>query len=1310
MRSGGGPVLTGSQRSILFSEIFRPGTARFVESLAFRLVGEVDASAMGVALRALAARHDLLRSAYRFEDGRIEQVVGSGGLADFEVRRVSADRVDADLARLLGTPLELAAGQVFRALLLSLSDDEHVLALAVHHVVADDWSFDLLTRELAVLYGAACEGTVAELPPPEQLADYLEAAAAPEQAAAEVQELWQKKLAGMPAVTTLPADRSGPTPGSPAGGRVTFRVGDSIRRLARALRMTPQSIVTGAACVLVHKHTAQQDLVVGVPFSAREHPAADGILGCFVDLVPVRQNVSGSTAFGDLTRQIAHDLSTTILDCTLSSTDIANQAADRAEPGRPFCQLVVTVAERPAPLALPGIHTERLHPFNGAAKYDLFLQLVPDGAGYLGMLDYSSDLFDAQTVERFAERLVRLLDAAAADPHSTVAELEMLSGAERDLVTRTLPAGPVVSRTPRLVHEHFQEQAVRTPDAPAVAWNGRHLTYRELDRDADRLAAVLRAEGCSGAVVGIMLDRSFDMVTAVLAVLKAGAAYLPLDPAYPAQRLAYMLRDGGARVLLTEPDRLTLDVPDGVRVLSPRTETRDGAIPVAATATPGRLVYVIYTSGSTGEPKGIAMPHTVLDNLVNWQLSQSEHGAGATLQFSALSFDVCAQEMFTTWAAGGTLVLLDEQDRNDPRRLVETIADNRVQRLFLPYAGLQHLATYCAAAQRFPDTLREVITAGEPLHVTDAIRTLFQHCPASLTNQYGPAETHVVTAMPLSGAPQSWPASPSIGRPIDNARVYVLDDTLRPVAPGAVGELCIGGPVLADGYVNRPEVTAERFVRGPRTPESAGTLYRTGDLGRFLADGTIEFLGRRDHQIKIRGFRVEPGEIEHALKSVAGVTEAIVVAPRTSAGESRLAAYVTGATVETTETVETGGAAGLDPRALREHLTTQLPTHMVPATINIVERFPLTPSGKIDRGAVQRWTPEAVASASGRRPPRDDLEIVLCDLWAGVLGVSEVGVDDDFFDLGGSSYSMVQLSARIRAEAGYSIELTDLYQASTVARLAAVFRGGERRKHGTSLVRLRDGDADLPPVFMVHSLTGTLVRFVELKRAMNTGPEIYGLQARGLDPALEPHLDIVQMAGDYLTEIREVRPQGPYNLYGYSLGGIIAYEIAQQLLAEGADVQLLALGDTDSSWDFETTRGDVLTRLVTKALHLDLDIGRLSALSPDERVERILEAGLASGALPPDFGLAKLRRMLEMYETNAMAAANYKVLPYPGETLLIRARDESEAPDDLGWADRASQLTVERVPYDHYSMMERTGAPSVARILDGHLDNGAAVR
>ena len=1034
-----------------------------------------------------------------------------------------------------------------------------------------------------------------------------------------------------------------------------------------------------------------------MPFSAREHPATDGIVGCFVDLVPVRQSVSGSTAFGDLTRQIGQDLGTTSLDCTLSYTDIANQAADRVAPGQPFCQLVVTVAERPAQLELPGLRTERLHPFNSTAKYDLFLQLIPDGAGYLGMFHYSSDLFDAETVERFAERLLRLLEAAAADPHSAVAELEMLSDTESDLVMRTLPAGPLVGRTPRLVHEHFQEQAVRTPDALAVVWNGRSLTYRELDQNAEQLAAMLRAEGCTGAVVAIMLDRSFDMVTAVLAVLKAGAAYLPLDPAYPAQRLAYMLRDSGARVLLTEPDRLELDVPDGVRVLPPRPEARTGEDAPAVVNTPGRLAYVIYTSGSTGEPKGIAMPHTVLDNLITWQVSQSEHGAGATLQFSALSFDVCAQEMFTTWADGGTLVLLDEQDRNDPRRLVQTIIDNKVERLFLPYAGLQHLATYCAAAQRFPDTLREVITAGEALHVTDAIRTLFQHCPATLTNQYGPAETHVATALPLSGPPESWPASPAIGRPIDNARVYVLDDTLRPVAPGAVGELCIGGSVLADGYVNRPEVTAERFVEGPRIPDSAGTVYRTGDLGRFLTDGTIEFLGRRDHQIKIRGFRVEPGEIEHALKSVAGVSEAIVVAPRTSAGEARLAAYVT-------------GAEDLDPRLLRERLAALLPVHMVPATINTVERFPLTPSGKIDRGAVHRWTPEAVASEAGRRPPRDDLEIVLCDLWATVLGVSEIGVDDDFFDLGGSSYSMVQLSARIRAETGYSIELTDLYQASTVSRLAAMFRNGDRRMPGVSLVRLRDGDADLPPVFMVHSLTGTLVRFVELKRSMKPGREIYGLQARGLDPALEPHLDIVEMAGDYLAEIRSVWPQGPYILYGYSLGGIIAYEIAQQLLADGAEVQLLALGDTDSSWDFETARGDVLTRLVTRALHLDLDIGKLRTLSPDDRVEHILGAGVAGGALPPDFGLPKLRRMLEMYETNAMAAANYKVLPYPGETLLIRAHDESEAADDLGWGDHAAQLTIERVPFDHYSMMERAGAPAIAEILDGYIDGGASAR
>ena len=1298
MRSGAGPGLTGSQRSILFSEIFRPGTARFVECLAFRLTGEVDTALLGGALRSLSARHEVLRSAYRFDDGRIQQVVGPAGSPDFEVRPVAPGRVDADLAGFLGTPLDLAAGQIFRALLLSSSDADHVLALALHHVVVDDWSFDLLTRELGELYRAAREDAVADLPVAEQLADYLQAVSVEERAQAEAQQSWQQKLAGMPAATSLPADRPRPTPGSPAGGRVRFRVEDSVRRLARALRVTPQSIVTAAACALVHKHTGQQDLVLGVPFSAREHSATDDIVGCFVDLVPVRQDVSGSTAFGDLTRQIAQDLGTTTLDCTLSYTDLANRAADRVEPGQPFCQLVVTVAERPAQLELPGLRTERVHPFSGAAKYDLFLQFIPDGAGYLGTFDYSSDLFDAETVERFAERLVRLLEAAAADPRSSVAELEMLSDAERDLVMRTLPAGPLVERTPRLVHEHFQEQAARTPDAPAVVWNGSDLTYRELDQNAEQLAAVLRAEGCTGAVVAIMLDRSFDMVTAVLAVLKAGAAYLPLDPAYPAQRLAYMLRDSGARVLLTEPDRLELDVPNEVRVLSPRSKARpEESVPATANA-PGRLAYVIYTSGSTGEPKGIAMPHTVLDNLIAWQMSQSEHGAGTTLQFSALSFDVCAQEMFTTWAAGGTLVLLDEQDRNDPRRLVQIIADHRVQRLFLPYAGLQHLATYCAAAQRFPDTLREVITAGEALHVTDAIRTLFQHCPATLTNQYGPAETHVATALPLSGPPESWPGSPSIGRPIDNARVYVLDDILRPVAPGAVGELCIGGSILADGYVNRPEVTAERFVEGPQTPDPTGTtIYRTGDLGRFLADGAIEFLGRRDHQIKIRGFRVEPGEIEHALKSVIGVTEAIVVAPRTSAGESRLAAYVT-------------GAEDLDPRTLRQHLAARLPVHMVPATINTVERFPLTPSGKIDRGAVHRWTPEAVASTAGRRPPRDDLEIVLCDLWARVLGVSEIGVDDDFFDLGGSSYSMVQLSALLRAETGYSIELTDLYQASTVGRLAAAFRNGDQRMPGVSLVRLRDGDTDLPPVFMVHSLTGTLVRFVELKRSMKPGREIYGLQARGLDPALEPHLDIVEMAGDYLTEIRKAWPQGPYILYGYSLGGVIAYEIAQQLLAEGADVQLLALGDTDSSWDFETTRGDVLTRLVTRALHLDLDIDELSALPPDERVERILGAGLASGALPPDFDLAKLRRMLEMYETNAVAAAGYKVLPYPGETLLIRAQDESEAADDLGWGDHAAHLTVERIPFDHFSMMERAGAPCIAKILDSHIDSGAAVR
>lgn len=1297
MKPSPGFPVTPAQASILLSERRQPGTARFVEALAYRLVGTVKPEVMASALKSLIARHDVTRSSFHIDDGRGRHVPAPDRELKFEATQVAPELLELTVSKFLASPMNPETGDVFRGLLLSSSPEEHVLVVASHHLVADDGTFDLMTRELAVLYRAASEGKDLTLPPAEQLGAYL-SASAPERVDSSL-KYWRGRLDGAPTLSTVPVDRSRPREPDASGGQVVVKLGGALRRLTRALRSTPASALLAAVHALIYRHTEQRDIVVGLPRSTRRTPRTDEIAGCFVDLMPIRQVLSGSQSFSDLVGNVAEEISTGLAHGGVSFAQLARDLGDRAHSGRPLCQVVATVNERPAELDLPGVRAERLYPHNGTSKYDLFIQAVPQGSGHIALLEYSSALFDRSTVERLAERLVCLLDCAADDPEVALQDLELLPPHEFDLVTELWPSGPVVPHTDRPVHQFFETQVSITPDAPAVKWKDTQLSYKQLDDESERLAEVLRDQGVAGGVVGIMLDRSFDMVTAVLAVLKAGAAYLPLDRSYPVDRLNFMLRDSQVRFLLAAEGT---PVAAPVTLLSPRAARRvapDTAAP--STEAPGhrnQLAYIIYTSGSTGLPKGIGMPHRALRNLIRWQLDQSPYGSGTTLQYSALGFDVSFQEMFSTWAAGGTLVLIEEKERVDPAQLLQAIVSNNVDRIFLPYAGLQHLATYCVAVERYPSALREVITAGEQLIVTDSIRTLFQHCPfAILVNQYGPSETHVVTALAMTGDPSDWPNSPSIGRPIDNVQVHLVDTQLHPVPLGAVGELLIGGAAVATGYIGSAQ-SAGGFVEHPWSPvPSIG--YRTGDLGRFRTDGNIEFLGRRDGQVKVRGHRIELGEIEHLLTSVVGVTEAVVVVRQTATAEAQLVAYVQ------------AQADRVQPTVLREELERKLPRYMVPGTFTVLDTFPRTPSGKIDRRALSARTPEAPVAAGQHRQPRDRLEIELCGLWSSVLNVPDVGVDDDFFDLGGSSFSGVQLVALIRTEMGHAIELPILYRASTVGRLAEFLRGTRERPRTTSLVKLRDGHDARPPLFCFHALPGSVVRFGVFKRLLRRGRAIYGLQARGLDPRLTPHVDVVEMARDYVSEIRDAYPLGPYALFGFSLGGVIAFEAARQLRQAGADVELLALGDTDSSWDFESTRGDVLEHLVTKALRLDLDLAELATMDPSARVKRILESGVKSGALTRDFGLPRLRRMLEMYETNATAVANYEVLPYPGDVLLIRAKAAPPpAEADLGWGRFTSSVAVEWVSSDHFHMLEPENAVVVAEILDTHLDHAESQR
>ncbi len=606
-------------------------------------------------------------------------------------------------------------------------------------------------------------------------------------------------------------------------------------------------------------------------------------------------------------------------------------------------------------------------------------------------------------------------------------------------IQRSNPDGSSADRpTPKSgVHQLVEVQALRTPGAVAVlATDGASLTYRELDRRANCLARHLIAIGVApGAVIGLNAARTPQAMVALLGVLKAGAAYLPLDPAYPPERVAMMIHDGGVGVLLRQGDHAHTPLVPGVRGLDlddPALATGDDTDPALPVAT-GQLAYVIFTSGSTGRPKGVAMGHAPLANLIAWQVDQScvDGPEARTLQYSPLSFDVSFQEIFATWSVGGTLVLITEEVRRDPPGLLRLMCERRIERLFLPFAALQQLAEATARVAVLPP-LREVITAGEQLLATPAIAAWFTRMRGcSLHNHYGPSESHVVTALALTGDPAGWESAPSIGRPITNARILILDAAGRPQPVGIPGELHIGGPVLANGYLGRADLTAERFISDP-VDAGAGIVYRTGDLARWREDGAIDFLGRADDQVKLRGFRIELGEVEVALMGHHAVREAAAAICEIAADDRRLVGYV----------VAPDAGPGL-PAELRRDLAARLPEHLVPSAVVVMERLPLTPSGKIDRRALPRPAADRSQLSASYVAPRTALEATIATTWREILQSGPVGVDDGFFELGGSSLHAARVHARLCVVLDRVFPLVALFQHPTVATLARQITGGD---------------------------------------------------------------------------------------------------------------------------------------------------------------------------------------------------------------------------------------------------------------------------
>jgi len=1039
--------LTHAQREMWYaSQMGSSVSSAYNEESTLRLSGPLDIAALDRALQHLAVRHEALRTI--FGAAGEEQIIAPRLHVDLPIHDFSSASPTMREARALECaddeverPFDLAAGPLFRATLLRLAPDRHFLVLVVHHIICDGWSLGTLVRELGELYAAETLNRPAVLPEPMRFSEYAqqEVEAQSSKGFVAAEDFWRKQFADGVPVLELPTDRPRPAQRTYSGGFVLHTISPevtaAIKRLCAKRECTLFTTLLGVFNVMLHRLSGQDDLVVGVPSASQVMGGLGNLVGHFANLLAVRSRVADTDSFGDYLLRFRGQMSEALDHWQYPFASLVQQLKIARDASRmPLANVVFNSSRLRGALNFGELQVEATVSPKRYVNFDLNLNFAAsDEAISLGCY-YSSELFDEATVRRWIGHFETLLHSVAQQPDMPVADLPMLSAAERAALVGQWNATATDHARGRPVHALAFEQAQKHPNAPALRHGDTQLSYGELAMHAAALASRLRGLGVGPDVpVGICLERSFQMVVAVLAVLRAGGAYVPLDPTYPAERLSFMLEDSRAKVLLTQRSLAGVvgASTSGVSVLCLDDEdamaAKAGAAVPRDDAGPENLAYVIYTSGSTGKPKGVAMPHRPLANLVAWQGQNSRVMQGRTLQFSSLSFDVSFQEMFATFATGGTLVLIDDASRRDARELWCTIVEQRVERLFLPFVALQQLAEAFRPSDADAAVLREVITAGEPLQVTPKVAAMFSALRGcSLHNHYGPSETHVVTAHTLPGAARTWEPRPPIGKPIANCEIYLLDRRGQPVPVGVPGELFIGGECLAHGYLHREDVTREKFVAHPFRAEAK--VYRTGDLARYRGNGDIEFLGRIDHQVKLNGYRIELGEVESVLSQHPAVGECAAIV-RGDAGENRkLVAYYV---------LANGHTVAPSAAELRGQLQRRLPDYMLPSAFEVLARIPLTPSGKIDRRALP--APEAEAGGVEAGPaPQTMAEELLADIWRDVLGLAQVGVNANFFELGGHSLLATQVISRVHEALNVELPLARFFAAPTIAQLAPV--------------------------------------------------------------------------------------------------------------------------------------------------------------------------------------------------------------------------------------------------------------------------------
>jgi amino acid adenylation domain-containing protein len=1264
--------LSFSQQRLWVFEQLNPNTSTYVVSKALRLTGIINLDAIQKTLDAIVDRHEILRTNFLSGDGEPIQIVRPFRSVDLPIIDLSEylpEAQEKELQRILQEedqrPFSLDSDLMLRVTLVRLAEQEHLLILVRHHLASDGWSLGIIWQEMSALYTGFTTEQPSSLPElPVQFADF--AAWEREWLTGEVLEAqlnyWKQALTGSPALLQLPTDRPRPPVQTFNGQTESFHLSQELSErlqvLSRKLKATLYMTLLTTFVTLLARYSGQRDVAVGSMVANRNLRELEPLIGFFSNLLVLRTQIDDNPTFLELLHQVRHTSLEAFTHKDVPFEHLTTALKPERSPSHtPWFQVLFMLqnfsVEYPE---LPGLTVNPVV-IEESAKFDLTLTLTETASGLVASLAYNTDLFDQSTIHRMIGHFQTLLETFSGNPEQRVFNAPMLTIPERHQLLEEWNRTEDNYPQQRCIHQLFEAQVEQTPDAVAVVFEDRQLTYQELNTRANQLAHHLQFLGVrSDVLVGICVERSLEMLVGMLAVLKAGGAYVPLDPAYPQDRIAYVLEDAQVPVLLTQssliPNLPTLEaqvicLDDNEQ--SWRTQSSDN---LPNLATQANLAYVIYTSGSTGKPKGVQIVHGAVVNFLASMCNQPGIcSEDVLLAVTTLSFDIAVLELFAPLTVGARVAIASRETAADAYQLAIELNRSKATilqatpatwRMLLDsgWQGCMGLKMLCGGEELTRELANQLLQKGD-----------------SLWNMYGPTETTVwsaVSQVEYSEAPVY------VGHPISNTQFFILDDQKQPVPIGVPGELYIGGAGLARGYLNRNDLTAERFIPNPFATELDSYLYRTGDRVRYLRDGVLEFLGRVDYQVKIRGFRIELGEIESALRKNESISQCVVIDREDTPGDKRLVAYIVYS--ENSQAIA---------KELREFLQQTLPDYMIPSAFIQMESLPLTPNGKVDRRALPK--PEASdLQTSNFVSPRTSAELRLADIWMSVLGVQQVGIHDNFFELGGHSLLAVRLIAQIEKNFGKNLPLSVLLLAPTIEQLADRLLQSDHSELWTPIIPIQPNGSK-PPLFCIHGAGFNVLVYRDL--SINLGPDypVYGVQARGLDGQISNLNNIGEIVSDYLHEIRRAQPEGPYFLAGLSKGGNLALEIAQQLRAQGQTVALIAMFDS---------HGPEAMKLLPPLPRFLNSLYYLLRYS----IPRSIEKG----------GLRVIPTELQKTIKILSRESDLTNLPSSPSNSVMQGVDSAHAPLPKTsfletWMERVSQYVIERSPWSYKNPLAQLG-------------------